>query len=230
VRLFVFAVVLWLAKPRIVSRSKLVICGKRVPHPKLRRARLRLQCRRCFRIRRPIAFGFPGRPTSFSSGIRSLIRPIQAATAYRPRHNVRRRASLDCSPACALPAHPRCYATFRKPGATAWEKRLGAGFTNLDVVRNPQHLTGAVRGAPDVAPDHSPRPVEGEQLLGVFTFSTPPERRIEIRFGKFSMAQTSSTPTPTGSRWHRRFDRAVLRVCFQRHFARSPAISGARRI
>jgi hypothetical protein len=109
-----------------------------------------------------------------------------------------------------------------------------------------QHRTGAVRGAPDVAPDHSPRPVEGEQLLGVFTFSTPHERRIEFRFGKLSMPDfidANSYGTDSNLQFHRRNRPASewltlaqqvrlrgLRVCLQRHFARSPAISGARRI
>ena len=65
-----------------------------------------------------------------------------------------------------------------------------AGFFNLDVVRNPTLSKAPVHRAPDVAPNHSARSAKqiATERNPFSLFRELPERRLEIRFGKFSMA------------------------------------------
>lgn len=142
----------------------------------------------CSRIWDRIASGFPDRQISFRSGTRRFILRTGAEQPHPAAQDASSRV-LTLYTGVRLSDTTEFLCDVRETGGHGIAEALGlAGFTNLDVVRNP-----LLSKAPYIARLmwHQIIPL-GHQLVDsartpYSLFSKLPQRRLELRFGKLSL-------------------------------------------
>ncbi len=155
----------------------------------LTRRQPKIRSRRCFRIRRRISCGFHGQANFISQWHPAFRSPYQGPNSLTPEAQDASSRVLTLYTGFRISRTAEVLCDVQETGGHGIGEALGlAGFTNLDVVRNP-----LLSKAPYIARlmwhqiiplTHAKAASERTPLL---LFSELPERRLEIRFGKFSL-------------------------------------------